>query len=112
MINPTPIGSQSCLNAGGDHEELKILLKIYLITSRFNQELLRKREYIGCYKEIPREKYGPFDSEKTDRWPRSCSARGPRSHDPMIHVARSDPWWKVLMRPRVAPRSHDRAIEC
>ena len=37
MINPTPIGSQSSLNAGGGggggHEELKILLKNRLIPS-------------------------------------------------------------------------------
>ena len=41
MINPAPIGSQSSLN-GGDHEELKILLKNFLIPSRFNQELSYK----------------------------------------------------------------------
>ena len=37
-INPAPIDSQLSLNAG-DHEELKILLQIFLIASRINQKL-------------------------------------------------------------------------
>ena len=37
----------------GDHEELRIFLKNRLIPSRFNQELLKRREYISFYRKFP-----------------------------------------------------------
>ena len=40
------------------------MLQNFLISSRFNQELLRRREYIGFYKEILHEKRWLFDLMK------------------------------------------------
>ena len=51
---------------GGDHEELKILLKSCLIPSRFNEELSFRREITPFYRGKSREKYGPFDPVKVD----------------------------------------------
>ena len=69
--NQATIRDQSCLNPieieskmQGDHKELKIMLQNCLISSRFNQELSRRREYIDIYKKIPCEKCQPFDLMK------------------------------------------------
>ena len=48
-INPAPIPSQLSLNMG-DHEELKILLQIFLIASRINQKLKNKRRIHHLFK--------------------------------------------------------------
>ena len=51
-INPTPIASQSSLNAG-DHDELEIFLEICLIPSRIDQKLKKEKgEYMLFYREI------------------------------------------------------------
>ena len=62
-INPAPIASQSSLN-GGDHDELEIFLKIWLIPSRINQKLKHKGgKYIGF---------------KEENWPEIMGDRGGR----------------------------------
>ena len=57
--NLAMIRDLSCLNwitiksrIQGDHEELRILLKNRLISSRFNQELLKRREDINFSRKI------------------------------------------------------------
>ena len=61
MINPTPIGLQSSLNAG-DHDKLKILLKNCLIPSQFNQELLEEENT-----SVFRKKYRTRDVDRPIR---------------------------------------------
>ena len=46
----------------GDHEELKILLQIFLIASRINQKLKNKGENTSVLKWILARKFGPFDA--------------------------------------------------
>ena len=53
-LNPIRIESRM----QGDHEELKILLQNCLISSRINQELLKRREYIGFYRRSPAKNTG------------------------------------------------------
>ena len=110
VINPTPIGSQSSLNAG-DHEELKILLKNHLIPSRFNQELRYKGREEHRFIEKVCENRGPFNILKIG-WtvPNACSRwatipwRGPtislffRPSDfdrTIMILPRVSPWWAL-----------------
>ena len=54
VINPAPIASELSLNAG-DHDELKIFLKIRLIPSRIDQKLRTKKGEYMLFK----ENFGP-----------------------------------------------------
>ena len=50
----------------GNHEELKILLQNFLISSRFDQNIGLQGKNIGFYRKFHRENYGPSDSLKAD----------------------------------------------
>ena len=63
-----------------DHEELKILLQNLLISSQFNQELRKRREYIGFKRKFSAKNMDrPFFGEI---WAvRSCEIGGIVGHD-------------------------------
>ena len=58
-INPAPIASQSSLNAGGDHEELEIFLKIGLIHFTNRSKVKEKRGIQRFLKNKFRAQCGP-----------------------------------------------------
>ena len=49
-----------------NHEELKIFLQNFLISSQFNQELGLLRKNINFCRKFLRKNQGPFDSLKDD----------------------------------------------
>ena len=50
VINPAPIPSESCLNAG-EHDELEIFLETRLISSQVDQKFKNKRGKYMLFKE-------------------------------------------------------------